>query len=287
MLQGRDRGAPPAEASTPATRCDLGGDLESSLRRRAPPPPRASAGGPLAGTPPLSPRTWAGLCRAACAAPRSTAVRGLRIAARRAAERIVSEVRFLGGLRSSTPRRGRVFREPADGEHRRAPRAAGRRSRSPAQAGPGPRATGSTGERRKTATRRKPQATPPRLTCHDHTHDPGPEAHRPRGRPCAGHAGRDRHLPGGPGDVPRQQWPAPAEADAGRPGCDDLGPQQGRAGDGPLRARGRRRSAPHREDRARLGRRAAAAACLRLDGHLPRGGAAAWPHPAGHVLRGR
>jgi hypothetical protein len=67
--------------------------------------------------------------------------RGLRIAARRAVERIVSEVRFLGGLRSSTPGRGRVIREPADGEHRRAPRAAGRRSRSPAQAGPGPRAT--------------------------------------------------------------------------------------------------------------------------------------------------
>jgi drug/metabolite transporter (DMT)-like permease len=48
MLQGRDRGAPPAEASTPATRSGMGGDLESSLRRRAPPPPRASAGGPLA-----------------------------------------------------------------------------------------------------------------------------------------------------------------------------------------------------------------------------------------------
>jgi hypothetical protein len=53
MLQGRDRGAPPAEASTPATRSSMGGDLESSLRRRAPPPPRASAGGPLAGTPAL------------------------------------------------------------------------------------------------------------------------------------------------------------------------------------------------------------------------------------------
>jgi hypothetical protein len=48
MLQGRDRGAPPAEASTPATRSGMGGDLESSLRRRAPPPPHASAGGPLA-----------------------------------------------------------------------------------------------------------------------------------------------------------------------------------------------------------------------------------------------
>lgn len=144
MLQGRDRGAPPAEASTPATRSRMGGDLESSLRRRAPPPPRASAGGPLAGTQPLSPRTWAGLRRAACAAASSAGPRGLRIAERRSVERIVSEVRFLGGLRSSTPRRGRVIREPADGEHRRAPRAAGRRSRSPAQAGPGPRATAST-----------------------------------------------------------------------------------------------------------------------------------------------
>ncbi len=144
MLQGQDRGAPPAEASTTATRSSMGGDLESSLRRRAPPPPRASAGGPLAGTQPLSPRTWAGLCRAACAAASSAGPRGLRIAQRRSVERIVSEVRFLGGLRSSTPRRGRVIREPARTEQHRVPRAAGRRSRSPVQACPGPRATATT-----------------------------------------------------------------------------------------------------------------------------------------------
>jgi hypothetical protein len=162
MLQGRDRGAPPAEASTSATRSSMGGDLESSLRRRAPPPPRASAGGPLAGTPPLSPRTWAGLCRAACAAASSAGPGGLRIAERRSVERIVSEVRFLGGLRSSTPRRGRVIREPARTEQHSEPRAAGRRSRSPAQAGPDPRVDVSTGEQRKAAMRGgQPKVMPP------------------------------------------------------------------------------------------------------------------------------
>jgi cytochrome c-type protein NapC len=73
--------------------------------------PRGTTGGMRAGgAPPWSPRTWAGLCRAACAAPRSAGARGLRIAARRAVERIVSEVRFPGGLRSSAPGRATVFR---------------------------------------------------------------------------------------------------------------------------------------------------------------------------------
>ena len=72
-----------------------------------------------------------------------------------------------------------------------------------------------------------------------------------------GDAGRGRHLPRRPGDVPRLQRPAPAAADAGRAGRDDLGQGQGGAGHRPLRARGGRGIAPHRAHRARLGGRAA------------------------------
>ncbi len=79
MLQGRDRGAPPAEASTPATRSCMGGDLESSLRRRAPPPPRASAGGPLAAHHVVS----KDLGRPAPSSTANPAQRGAAVAARR------------------------------------------------------------------------------------------------------------------------------------------------------------------------------------------------------------
>ena len=116
---------------------------------------------------------------------------------------------------------------------------------------------------------------------------PGPEVDRPCGGPGLGARGRDRHLPGRSGDVPRLVGAAPAQADAGGARRADLGQVQSRAGDGPLRARARRRGAAHRAHRPRLGARAAVAACLRQPGHLPRGGAAARPHPPRHVLRRR
>ncbi len=64
---------------------------------------------------------------------------------------------------------------------------------------------------------------------------------------------------------PRRLKPMLAEL-----GAHDLGQEQGGARHRPLRAGGRRRIAPHRAHRARLGGRAGAAACLRLPGHLPR-----------------
>jgi CheY-like chemotaxis protein len=77
MLQGQDRGAPPTEASTPATRSSMGGDLESSLRRRAPPPPRASAGGLRAAHHPGPSRQgWRASCPHATAGASRQAVPG-------------------------------------------------------------------------------------------------------------------------------------------------------------------------------------------------------------------